>query len=88
MFPIPAYNACYKGFKKTYHVQLQLESVALKGRSIPRVAALMEAMFMAELFQSPPNLSVGCYRLSPAIMSEAESVSIPTQPLGWVLRYE
>ena len=47
--PIRAYDAYYKRFKKTYHVLLQLESVALKGRSIPRVAALVEAMFMAEM---------------------------------------
>lgn len=44
-----AYNAYYKRFKKTYHVQLQLESVVFKGKSIPRVAALVESMFMAEL---------------------------------------
>jgi DNA/RNA-binding domain of Phe-tRNA-synthetase-like protein len=46
---IQAYSAYYKRFKKTYHVQLQLESVAFKGKSIPRVAALVEAMFMSEL---------------------------------------
>jgi len=46
---IQAYNAYYRRFKKTYHVQLQLESIVFKGRSIPRVAALVEAMFMAEL---------------------------------------
>lgn len=46
---LQAYHAFYKRFKKTYHVQLQLESVVLKGKSIPRVAALVEAMFMAEL---------------------------------------
>jgi len=46
---IQAYNAYYKRFKKTYHVQLQLESVIFKGRSIPRMGALVEAMFMAEL---------------------------------------
>lgn len=46
---IQAYNAYYKRFKKSYHVQIQLESVALKGRTIPRVAALVESMFMAEL---------------------------------------
>ena len=46
---IQAYNAYYKRFKKTYHVQLQLESVLLKGKSIPRAGALVEAMFMAEL---------------------------------------
>jgi DNA/RNA-binding domain of Phe-tRNA-synthetase-like protein len=46
---IQAYTAYYKRFKKTYHLLLQLESVALKGQPIPRVAALVEAMFMAEL---------------------------------------
>jgi DNA/RNA-binding domain of Phe-tRNA-synthetase-like protein len=38
-----------KHLKKTYHVGLQLESVVFKGRSLPDVAALVEAMFMAEL---------------------------------------
>jgi DNA/RNA-binding domain of Phe-tRNA-synthetase-like protein len=46
---IQAYAAYYKRFKKTYHVQLQLESIAFKGKSIPHAAALVEAMFMAEL---------------------------------------
>ena len=46
---LEAYDAYYRQFKKTYHVQLQLESVVLKGKPIPRVAALVEAMFMAEL---------------------------------------
>ena len=46
---IDVYTQYYKRFKKTYHVQLQLESVALKGRPIPRVSALVESMFMAEL---------------------------------------
>ncbi len=46
---LQAYRAYYKRFKKTYHVQLQLESIAFKGKSIPRVAALVEAMFTAEL---------------------------------------
>jgi len=46
---LEAYNAFYKQFKKTYHVQLQLESVIFKGKSIPAVAALVEAMFVAEL---------------------------------------
>ena len=46
---LQAYRAYYKRFKKTYHVQLQLESIAFKGKAIPRVAALVEAMFAAEL---------------------------------------
>jgi DNA/RNA-binding domain of Phe-tRNA-synthetase-like protein len=44
-----AYNSYYKRFKKSYHVQLQLESVVLRGKSIPSVAAVVEAMLMAEL---------------------------------------
>ena len=44
-----AYDAYYRQFKKTYHVQLQLESILFKGKSIPSVAALVEAMFMAEV---------------------------------------
>ena len=44
-----AYGEYYHQFKKTYHIQLQLESIVLKGKSIPSVAALVEAMFMAEV---------------------------------------
>ena len=46
---LQAYNAYYRQFKKTYHIQLQLESIVWKGKSIPGVAALVEAMFMAEM---------------------------------------
>lgn len=46
---IAPYVAYYARFKKTYHVLLQLESVALKGKSLPSVAALVEVMFMSEL---------------------------------------
>ena len=44
-----AYDAYYRRFKKTYHVQLQLESIVFKGKSIPSGTALVEAMFMAEV---------------------------------------
>lgn len=46
---ISAYASYYKRFDKTYHVQAQLESVLFKARPIPSVAALVEAMFMAEI---------------------------------------
>jgi DNA/RNA-binding domain of Phe-tRNA-synthetase-like protein len=46
---IGPYEAYYGRFKKTYHVLLQLESVVLKSKPLPSVAALVEAMFMAEL---------------------------------------
>jgi DNA/RNA-binding domain of Phe-tRNA-synthetase-like protein len=44
---LKVYGEYYKRFKKTYHVQLQLESIVLKGKSIPTVASLVECMFMA-----------------------------------------
>ncbi|QJW46370.1 hypothetical protein HA075_11345 [bacterium BFN5] len=46
---MPVYSDYYKRNKKTYHVLQQLESVSLKGKSIPQVAGLVEGMFMAEL---------------------------------------
>ena len=46
---LAAYSQYYKQFKKTYHVWQQLESVIFKGKSIPSVTPLVEAMFMAEL---------------------------------------
>jgi DNA/RNA-binding domain of Phe-tRNA-synthetase-like protein len=46
---LQAYANYYRQFKKTYHIQLQLESIVLKGKSIPGVAALVESMFMAEM---------------------------------------
>ncbi len=46
---VAAYRDYYGQFRKSYHVRMQLESVVFEGRSIPSVAALVEAMFMAEL---------------------------------------
>lgn len=45
----PAYADYYKRFGQNYHVLHQVESVALKGRAIPRRAALVEAGFKNEL---------------------------------------
>ncbi len=47
--PLPAYAAYYKRWGQRYHVGMQLESVAQKGKPLPRAAALVEAMFVAEL---------------------------------------
>jgi DNA/RNA-binding domain of Phe-tRNA-synthetase-like protein len=44
-----AYVDYYRAHGKTYHVKAQWESVAVKGKPIPSRAALVEAMFMAEL---------------------------------------
>lgn len=47
--PLPAYADYYKRWGQRYHVGMQLESVAQKGKDLPRVAALVEAMFICEL---------------------------------------
>lgn len=43
------YVRYYKSFGKTYHVQLQLESIVLKGKSLPTISPLVDANFMAEV---------------------------------------
>jgi DNA/RNA-binding domain of Phe-tRNA-synthetase-like protein len=44
-----AYQKYYKRFTKTYHVLLQLESLVLKGKSLPDVSPLVDANFTAEV---------------------------------------
>ena len=44
-----AYGQYYKQFDKTYHVQLQVESIVLKGKNLPNVSPLVDANFMAEV---------------------------------------
>lgn len=44
-----AYRGYYRRFDKTYHVQLQFESVVLKGRPLRSNGALVLAMFATEL---------------------------------------
>jgi DNA/RNA-binding domain of Phe-tRNA-synthetase-like protein len=46
---LAAYKHYFKRFDKTYHVQLQLESVVHKEKSLPQVNPLVDAYFMAEL---------------------------------------
>lgn len=46
---IAAYERYYKRFNKTYHVQLQLESIVLKGKNLPAVSPLVDANFMSEV---------------------------------------
>jgi DNA/RNA-binding domain of Phe-tRNA-synthetase-like protein len=46
---LAAYERYYKRFNKTYHVQLQLESIVLKGKRLPSVSPLVDANFAAEV---------------------------------------
>jgi DNA/RNA-binding domain of Phe-tRNA-synthetase-like protein len=43
------YDRYYRRFNKTYHVQLQLESIVLKGKRLPDVSPAVDANFMAEI---------------------------------------
>lgn len=44
-----AYDRYYKQFNKTYHLQLQVESIVLKGKNLPNVSPLVDANFMTEV---------------------------------------
>jgi DNA/RNA-binding domain of Phe-tRNA-synthetase-like protein len=44
-----AYEKYYKRFDKTYHVQLQVESIVLKGKNLRDVSPLVDANFAAEV---------------------------------------
>ncbi len=46
---IKAYEAYYGMYGKTYHVLLQLESIALKGKPFASTGALVQVMFVAEV---------------------------------------
>ena len=43
------YDRYYTRFNKTYHVQLQLESIVFKDKRLPDVSPAVDANFMAEL---------------------------------------
>jgi DNA/RNA-binding domain of Phe-tRNA-synthetase-like protein len=43
------YHRYYRSFGQNYHVQHQIESIAQKGKTIPRRTALVEAAFRSEL---------------------------------------
>ena len=43
------YKRYYKRFDKTFHVQLQVESIVLKGKGLPDVSPLVDANFIAEV---------------------------------------
>ncbi len=43
------YEAYYKRFDKTYHVQLQVESIVTKGKSLPNISPLVDSNFIAEV---------------------------------------
>jgi DNA/RNA-binding domain of Phe-tRNA-synthetase-like protein len=59
---ISAYDQYYKRFNKTYHVQLQVESIVLKGKSLPNVSPLVDSNFIAEV--DTLVLNSGCRKVT------------------------
>jgi DNA/RNA-binding domain of Phe-tRNA-synthetase-like protein len=61
------YVRYYRRFDKTYHVLLQIESVALKGKSLPAVSPLVDANFAAELETLVLTAGHDAHRLQPPV---------------------
>lgn len=70
-----AYKNYYKKFSKTYHVQLQLESILYKGRSLPNVSPLVDSAFAAEIKTHILTASHDVEKLRPPIIFDASDGS-------------
>jgi DNA/RNA-binding domain of Phe-tRNA-synthetase-like protein len=62
-----SYDRYYKRFNKTYHVQLQVESIVLKGKDLPAVSPLVDANFAAEVETFILTAGHDADRLHPAV---------------------
>jgi DNA/RNA-binding domain of Phe-tRNA-synthetase-like protein len=74
------YDRYYRRFTKTYHVQLQLESVVMKGKPIGSVATLVETMLMSELRH---HLLTAVH--DPATIVPPVAVDVAREPLPYTL---
>jgi DNA/RNA-binding domain of Phe-tRNA-synthetase-like protein len=70
---LQAYTAYYRQFRKTYHIQLQLESVAHKGKSMPAVNPLVDACFAAEMETHMLTASHDADKLAPPVTVDAST---------------
>ena len=63
-----AYQQYYKRFKKTYHVQLQVESIVLKGKNLPDVSLPWSTLISSRKWKHgsslPGMMLPGCSRQS------------------------
>ena len=90
------YARYYARFDKTYHVQLQLESLVLKGRDLPSVSPLVDAYFLAEVETLVLTAGHDADRLAPPVCIDASvagdrmtllaGVEKPIRPGDMVLR--
>jgi DNA/RNA-binding domain of Phe-tRNA-synthetase-like protein len=65
-----AYDEYYKRFNKTYHVQLQLESIVLKGKNLPDVSPLVDSNFIAEVETLVLTAGHDAAKLTPPILMD------------------
>jgi DNA/RNA-binding domain of Phe-tRNA-synthetase-like protein len=78
-----AYDRYYNRFDKTYHVLLQVESIVLKGKSLPSVSPLVDANFIAEVETLVLTAGHDVERLrEPIVMDVAQSGEQMTQLNG------
>lgn len=70
---LQAYKDYYRQFDKTYHVLLQLESVVHKGKDLPQVNPLVDAVFAAELERWILTASHDADTLQPPVTIDAST---------------
>lgn len=79
---LKAYRTYYKKFNKTYHVQLQLESILHKGRSLPNVNPLVDSAFAAEIETLILTASHDIDKLNGPILFDATQKGEPFIQMG------
>lgn len=86
---LAAYERYYKRFNKTYHVQLQLESIVLKGKGLPSVSPLVDANFAAEVETLALTAGHDVARLEEPVLidvSRADDQIVPMNGAAKVMR--
>lgn len=91
-----AYQQYYKAFDKNYHVLLQVESIALKGKDLPDVSPLVDANFTAEVDTLVLTAGHDAARLEPPVwidvsrpgdeMTQMTGAAKPIRPGDMVMR--
>lgn len=80
------YDRYYTRFGKTYHVQLQLESIVLKGKRLPDVSPAVDANFMAELETLVLTAGHDCRKLRGPIVIDVSRDGDRMTPMSGVAR--
>jgi DNA/RNA-binding domain of Phe-tRNA-synthetase-like protein len=79
---LAAYKDYYRGFKKTYHVQLQIESIVLHGKGLPKVSPLVDANFVAEMETFVLTAGHDAARLKPPVLIDVSRTGESMTQMG------